>query len=116
MLASGWFPCWRAATRSRAWEPRSSPTCKRCYERSGGAVAIQTSVDLADQAGEHDGLGLILIATGDHRFLQILLHGMGSQRDHRNAAGGRTHFEPAGGFPSVDFGQIEIHQDQIGSF
>src|SRR5262249_42980283 len=71
--------------------------------------------DLAEQAGELDRLGVVLVAPGGEGLLPVPGHGVGSQGDHRDVPGLRVGLELARRLPPIQDRQAHVHQDEVRS-
>src|SRR5580704_18212379 len=75
----------------------------------------EEALDLGDHRAGLTGLGEIAIAPDFHRLLPVRRQRVGGQRDNRNVVRRRVVLEHLCGFPPVDNGDRDIHQDEIGS-
>src|SRR5262249_50112759 len=87
------WPRYRAATTSPML-PRKK-NVRRAVATAGKSPArsamrrppAEQPLDLAEQAGELDRLGVILVAAGGEGLLAVAGHGVGGQGDHRDVPG-----------------------------
>src|SRR4029453_8236880 len=66
-----------------------------------------------DQPIELDWFGVKLVAPGSERFFTLAGERMCGESDNRDIAGCWTTPQPPRGFPAVDNGHFEVHQDEI---
>src|SRR5216684_382881 len=103
---------WLSGVRSswRSCAPGSLLTAPR--SRAGRPPELR--LDLLEQPGEIDGLGVEVVAARCDRLLPVARHGVRGERDHRDRAGLRGGLDPAGRLPAVQARQAHVHQDERG--
>src|ERR1700722_3361828 len=93
-----------------------------CCRQQASAVNLSCTlvgkqiIDLLDKSVEIDGRRVELVATGRQRLLAGAGHGMCGERNDRNMPRLLIGLEPAGRFPAVYHGKIEVPQDNVGHF
>src|SRR5260370_16702683 len=85
---------WCSGVRSswRSCAPGSMLTAPR--SRAGRPPELR--LDLLEQPGEIDGLGVEVVAARCDRLLPVARHGVRGERDHRDRAGLGGRLDPAG--------------------
>ena len=58
--------------------------------------------------------GVEVVAAGFTCLGLVRFHGMRGQGDDGNVTGGIVRFQSASGFPTVDFREAHIHEDEVG--
>src|SRR5215469_16273692 len=93
----------------------SALACCPAYSRltSGSFAAIQYPPNGCDQTIKFDRFGVKLLASRGNRLLALAGERMCGQNDNRNVLGLRVAFQPPRGFPAVNDGHFEVHQDNI---
>ena len=90
----------------------------RCRDRFyfSSQVGFECRIDLLKQQLPIDRLGLEFLAPrGEEVFSFWHRRGcMSGENDHRNSGGCRIGFDAASCFPTIEFGQTEIHKHQVG--
>ena len=74
----------------------------------------QEVADGFDELADRDRLGQIGLAAALADAFLVALHGKGGDGDDRNAVAALIVLEPFGDFEAGDFGQLDVHQDQVG--
>src|SRR5262245_48118388 len=67
----------------------------------------------SDQTIELDWIGVKIVAPGGERFFTLPSQRMCGESDNRDVARCWTALQPPRGFPTVDNGHFEVHQDEI---
>ncbi len=81
--------------------------------RSRGCRALgEQRLHLAEQPGQIDRFGFIVVGAGLDGLVPISDHGVSGQSNDGNRACGRRGFQLACGFPPIHDWQTEVHQDQ----
>src|SRR5262249_24392507 len=80
---------------------------------SGSFAAIQYLPNHCDQTIKLDRFGVKLLAPRGNRLLALACQRMCGQSDDRNVLGLRVVFQTPRGFPAVNNGHFEVHQDNI---
>src|SRR5262245_20230472 len=80
---------------------------------SGSFAAIQYPPNGCDQTIKFDRFGVELLAPRGDRFLALTGQRMCGQSDDGNVLGLRVAFQTPRGFPAVNNGHFEVHQDNI---
>src|SRR5215468_628347 len=93
----------------------SALACCPAYSRltSGSLAAIQYPPNGCDQTIKFDWFGVKLLAPRGNRLLALAGQRMCGQSDDGNVPGLRVAFQTPRGFPAVNNGHFEIHQDNI---
>src|SRR5215467_1174029 len=93
----------------------SALACRLVYSlvTSGSFAAIQYPPNGCDQTLEFDRFRIELLASRGNRLLALAGERMCGQNDNRNVLGLRVAFQPPRGFPAVNDGHFEVHQDNI---
>jgi hypothetical protein len=60
------------------------------------------------------GFGIEVIAACGDRLFPVTRHGIGRERNHWDALGGRVGFDSLGSLFAADVGQCEVHQNEVG--
>src|SRR5499427_1856935 len=76
-------------------------------------LACEDAPQGRDQAIEFDRLGIELVTTRGNRSLTLAGERMRGKSNNRDAAGLRVLPKPPSGFPAVDDGKLQVHQDDI---
>src|SRR6266436_8879984 len=103
-----WFSGVRSSWRS--WAPGSMLTAAR--SRAGRPPELR--LDLLEEPGEIDGLGVEVVAARRHRLLPVARHGVRGERDHRDRPRLRGRLDLSGGLPAVQSREAHVHQDERG--
>src|SRR5499427_6439062 len=80
---------------------------------SGSFAAIQYPPNGCDQTLEFDRFGVELLAPRGNRLLALARQRMCGQSDDGNVLGLRVAFQTPRGFPAVNNGHFEVHQDDV---
>src|SRR6476659_3389467 len=80
---------------------------------SGSFAAIQYPSNGCDQTIKFDRFGVKLLAPRGNRLLALAGQRMGGQSDDRNVLGLRVAFQTLRGFPAINNGHFEVHQNNI---
>src|SRR6516225_7620849 len=93
----------------------SALACCPAYSRltSGSFAAIQYPPNGCDQTIKFDRFGVELLAPRGNRPLALARQRMCRQSDDGNVLGLRVAFQTPRGFPAVNNGHFEVHQDNI---
>ena len=81
--------------------------------RRRGLSWSQERVDFFKQTREVDRLGLVRVTTRFDRLFPVPLHRMSRQGDDGDLLRSRVRFEAAGGGPSIEARQTNVHQNQV---
>src|SRR5262249_23447444 len=109
----------RIPGRSVAISTSSSSQSANHFAKSGLTNMIasfpvrENAPNACDQAIEFDRLGVELVAPRRERLLAFTGERVRGQCDNGDVAGLRIALEPPRGFPAVDIGHFEIHQDDV---
>src|SRR5215468_4756758 len=96
----------------------SALACCPAYSRltSGSFAAIQYPPNGCDQTIKFDRFGIKLLAPRGNRLLALAGERMCGQSDDGNVLGLRAAFQALRGFPAVNNGHFEVHQNNIRLF
>ena len=73
----------------------------------------QKRLDDGQQPRQIDGLGYVVVAAGRQRVLAVGAHRMGGERDDRRGRRGQVRLQRARRRPSVQRGQVHVHEHEI---
>src|SRR6516162_5004479 len=96
----------------------SALTCCPVYSllTSGSFAAIQYPPNGCEQTIKFNRFGIKLLAPRGNRLVGLAGERMGGQSDDGNVLGLRVAFQTLRGFPAINNGHFEVHQDNIRLF
>src|SRR2546423_1588033 len=77
---------------------------------------LKQGFDFSQQTRQLDWLGVKIIAAGLARFLFVIGHSVSGQSNDWNKPSGFVGFQTARSFPTVDYRQTHVHEDDIRTF
>src|SRR5262249_52329760 len=100
-------------TRTRGAPTKTRLRFSRLYVLRASFAVGENAPNGCDQPIEFDRRGIELVTPSGNRLFALAGERVRGQNDYRDAAGLRIALEPSCGFPAVDDGHFEVHQDDI---
>ena len=77
----------------------------------GGAAAVV--FDGFDEVGRGDGFGEVVVHAGVEAAFAVAVHGVGGHGDDGELFPAVVGADGAGGFDTVEFGHLDVHEDEV---